>query len=67
MFRIYQGRGHVAHELEFVDRYIPVHTILVDNEFQALREGMEELGVNVHVVTKDENVPEVERQNRVIK
>lgn len=67
VFRIYQGRGHVAHELEFVDRYIPVHTILVDNEFQALREGTEELGVNVYVVTKDEHVSEGERQNKVIK
>jgi hypothetical protein len=45
----------------------PVHTILADNDFQSLREDIEELGINVHVVTKDEHVPEVERQNRVVK
>jgi hypothetical protein len=41
--------------------------ILVDNEFQALKEEIEEVGVTVNVVAKDEHVPEVERQNRVIK
>ncbi len=44
-----------------------VHTILADNEFQALREDVEDLGITVNTVAKDEHVPEVERQNRVIK
>ncbi len=67
VFRIYQGRGHEIGEVEFGEQEVPVHTILADNEFQALREDIEELGINVHVVSKDEHVPEVERQNRVIK
>ncbi len=67
VFGIYQGRGHKVDELEFMDKDIPVHTILADNEFRALQEDIEELGVNVHVVSKEEHVPEVERQNRVIK
>jgi hypothetical protein len=68
VFKIYQGRGHLVEDLEFVSgEENPIHTILADNEFQALRQDIEELGVNVHVVTKEEHVPEVERQNRVIK
>ncbi len=44
-----------------------VHTILADNEFEAVREEMEEYGIRVNITAKQENVPEVERQNRVIK
>lgn len=44
-----------------------VHTILADNEFQALRDDAEDLGITVNTVAKDEHIPEVERQNRVIK
>jgi hypothetical protein len=40
--------------------------MLADNEFQVLKEEIEEQGVNVHVVAREEHVPEVERQNRVI-
>jgi hypothetical protein len=39
----------------------------VDNEFQSIKEEIEENGVQVHVVTRNEHVPEVEHQNRVIK
>jgi hypothetical protein len=67
VFRVYQGRGHRIENVEFLNEEVPVHTILADNEFQALRDDIEELGINVHIVTKDEHVPEVERQNRVIK
>ncbi len=45
----------------------PIHTLLADNEFQTLRDDIENEGVQVHVVTKNEHVPEIERQNRVIK
>jgi hypothetical protein len=67
VFRVYQGRGHRIENVEFLNEEVPVHTILADNEFQALRDDIEELGINVHIVMKDEHVPEVERQNRVIK
>jgi hypothetical protein len=67
VFCVYQGRGHVVEDVEFTNGELPVHTILADNEFQALRDDIEELGVNAHIVTKAEHVPEVERQNRVIK
>jgi hypothetical protein len=40
---------------------------LADNEFEAIREEMEECGIRVNVTAKQEHVPEVERQNRVIK
>ncbi len=46
----------------------PVHTILADNEFQVMEEELEHDGViQVNIMSKDEHVPEVERQNRVIK
>jgi hypothetical protein len=32
-----------------------------------LKDDIEEIGVNVNVVSKDKHVPEVERQNKVIK
>ncbi len=67
VINLYQGRGHKLEGLEFnVDENV-VHTILADNEFQTLREDVEELGITVNTVAKDEHVPEVERQNRVIK
>ncbi len=46
---------------------LPVHTILADNEFQALKDDVEELGVNAHVIPKDEHIAEVERGNRMTK
>jgi hypothetical protein len=41
--------------------------ILADNEFQTLRDDIEEVGVNDHVIFKIEHVPEVEGQNHMIK
>ncbi len=67
VIRVYQGRGHKIDELEFNVNENPIHTILADNEFQALREDIEERGIRVNIVAKEEHVPEVERQNRVIK
>ncbi len=64
---LYRNRGHEIKELDFNVQGQPIHTILVDNEFQVLKEEIETLGVNVNVVSKDVHVPEVERQNRVIK
>jgi hypothetical protein len=64
---LYQGRGHKVDGVEFNVEENAVHTILADNEFQALRDDVEELGINVNIAAKDEHVPEVERQNRVIK
>jgi hypothetical protein len=60
IFRIYWGRGHEVEYVNFVNTTIPVHTILVGNEFQALKEDVKELGVTINVVSKNEHVPEVE-------
>ena len=38
-----------------------------NNEFQMLKEDIEEMRVNVSIVSKEGHVPEVERQNRVVK
>jgi hypothetical protein len=43
------------------------HTILADNAFETLREEIEEFGIKVNITAKEEHVPEVERQNQVIK
>jgi hypothetical protein len=64
---LYKSRGHKMETLEFDSRDNLVHTILADNEFYALKEDLENEGVMVNVVAKEEHVPEVERQNRVIK
>ncbi len=68
VFRIYQGRGHRLDEIEFFgeDRDTNSHATC-RNEFQMLKDDLEEYGINIHVVSKEEHVPEVERQNRVIK
>jgi hypothetical protein len=66
--RIYRGKGHDVEEVEFNAQHNPVHTILADNEFLVLKEELEVEGITqVNVVAKDEHVPEVEHQNRVIK
>jgi retron-type reverse transcriptase len=64
---VYKSRGHNINEMEFVNQQEVINTILADNEFQALQEEIEEIGINVHLVSKCKHVPEVERQNRVIK
>ncbi len=67
MVRLYQGRGREIKKLDFEGEEEPIHTILADNEFSALKESVEEWGIDVQIVSKQEHVPEVERQNRVIK
>jgi hypothetical protein len=63
IMNLYRNRGHEIKELDFNVQGQPIHMILVDNEFQVLKEEIETLGVNINVVSKDEHVPEVERQN----
>jgi hypothetical protein len=60
---------HEINDVEFEEDgdVMPIHTAMADNEFQALKEDLEHIGMNVHVVSKNEHAPEVERQNRVIK
>jgi len=66
--KIYQGKGHTIDNTELEEEQEnPIHTLLADNEFQALKENLEELNIQVHVVTRNEHEPEIERQNRVIK
>lgn len=67
VMKLYHGRGHLMETIEFIAQSNPVYTILAGNEFQILREELEYKGVQVNIVSKDEHVPEVERQNRVIK
>jgi len=40
---------------------------LGDNEFEAIRGDMATLGVAVNITAREEHVPEIERQHRVIK
>jgi hypothetical protein len=47
--------------------YNPIYMILADHAFQAMKDEVEELGFDVNQVSTDENIPEVEHQNRVIK
>ena len=54
-------------EMEFTGWNNPIHTILADNEFAIMEEDMEGMGMHVNIGSKEEHVPEVERQNRVIK
>lgn len=61
-FQIYKGRGHVVNNIEFFDTdETPIHTLLADNEFNSLKEDVENEGVNVNVVVKNEHAPEIER------
>jgi len=52
--------------MNFTEQNNPIHTILAVNEFESIRESMEKLGVVVNVTVKEEHVPEIERQHRVI-
>ncbi len=67
VIEIYKGKGHVVDEMAFNEYNNPVHTILADNEFDALRQEVEKCGTRMNITAKNEHVPEVERQNRVIK
>jgi hypothetical protein len=67
VMRVYQGRGHEINEVECSAQSNAVHTILADNGFQSLKEEVEDMGVQVNIMAKEEHAPEVERQNRVLK
>jgi hypothetical protein len=67
VLNLYNGRGRVVDEMEYSEYNNSVHTILADNEFEILRQEIESYGTKVNVTAKDEHVPEVERQIRVIK
>jgi hypothetical protein len=64
---VYKGKGHSVLMMNFTEQNQPVHKILGDNEFEAIRESMTEMGIEVNVRAKEEHVPEIERQHRVIK
>jgi hypothetical protein len=67
VLKIYQGKGHLIEDIEFEEKEeTPIHTLLADNEFQSLKDNLEELGMRVHVVTRNEHALEIERQNQVI-
>jgi len=67
VFHLYRGKGHDVTDMNFLEQNQPVHTILGDNEFEAIREDMAILGVAVNITAREEHVPEIERQHRVIK
>jgi hypothetical protein len=64
---LYNRRGHKINKMEFNAKEDEIHMILADTEFQVLQNNIEDLGISLNIVLKDEHVPEVERQNRVIK
>jgi len=64
---VYKGRGHSVWMINFTEQNQPVHTILGDNEFEAIKDDMTEMGIEENVLAKEEHVPKIERQHRVIK
>jgi len=67
VINVYRSKEHTVEEVEFSTSRNEIHTILADDEFKMLREDIEDYGVKANIVTKEEHVPEVERQIRVIK
>jgi len=67
VINLFRGRGHKLEEMELSECHNPVHTILADNEFAALRQDLDSHGIRLNIASKEEHVPEVERQIRVIK
>jgi hypothetical protein len=67
VMNLYKGKGHNVEKVDFTESNGPIQTILADDKFVSLREYIEEFGVEVNVTAKEEYVPEVERQIRVIK
>jgi hypothetical protein len=57
---VYKGKGHSVLMMNFTEQNQPVHKILGDNEFEAIRESMTEMGIEVNVRAKEEHVPEIE-------
>lgn len=67
VINVYRSKEHTVEEVEFSTSRNEIHTTLADDEFKMLREDIEDYGVKANIVTKEEHVPEVERQIRVIK
>lgn len=55
VINLYKGKGHEVEKVVFTEWNSPVHTILADNEFESLREDIEECGVQVNLTKKDEH------------
>ncbi len=49
---IYKNRGHCVKDIKFNNLEDTIHMVLADNEFKILQEEVEEMGVNVSIVTK---------------
>lgn len=64
---LYQSKGHKIEEVEFSEHENVVHMIPAENEFEMLWEEIEGSGTTVNITAKEEHIPEVERQNCVIK
>jgi hypothetical protein len=57
IFCLYKGKGHSVDNVGFLEyEEKPIHTLLADNKFQTLKDDIENKGVQVHVVTKNEHV-----------
>lgn len=67
VMNVYKNKGHRVDEVEFLTSRNEIHTILADNKFEMLREDIEDYGAKVNIGVKEELVPEVERQIKVIK
>jgi len=57
---LYTGEQNTVEEVEFTEWNNPIHTLLADNEFGALKDEIEAEGTKVNVAAKEEHVPEVE-------
>ena len=51
----------------YVTRGFRVTIILADNQFESMRGDLADLHATLHITSRDEHVPEVERYNRTIK
>ncbi len=52
VINLYRGKGHIVDEVEYNEYNNPVHTILADNKFEALRQGIEANGTRMNVTEK---------------
>lgn len=51
----------------YATRGFTANRAMGDNEFEALRPGLAEMGIMLNVVARDEHVPEIERHIRTVK
>ena len=61
----------IKHFKELIGAYVTrgfcVTIILADNQFESMRGDLANLHAMLHITSRDEHVPEVERYNRTIK